>query len=207
MKLYKFRSLDNIEFVLDIILNERLFCASYESLNDPLEGLFFSMVDRNKRSFRYRRYKSVEDLPAYNSDLKICSLSKSLTDIRMWSHYANGHTGVAIEIDFSNHKSDATKVNYEIGLKKHGVKILEGNAAPSEVLSYKTEHWEYEEEYRVIHADDYYSIEGRVSAIYLGIRVSDFHRKLLSKSIPQHIKLIPTALDKNEIVVNPLTVH
>lgn len=40
MKLYKFRSLDNIEFTFDILLNERLYCANYKDLNDPFEGIF-----------------------------------------------------------------------------------------------------------------------------------------------------------------------
>ena len=40
MKLYKFRSFENIEFTLDIIMNERLYCAQHKSLNDPFEGLF-----------------------------------------------------------------------------------------------------------------------------------------------------------------------
>ena len=41
MKLYKYRSLRrNLDFVLDILLNERLYCANYTALNDPLEGYY-----------------------------------------------------------------------------------------------------------------------------------------------------------------------
>ena len=95
MKLYKFRSLDNIEFVLDILLNERLYCAPYSDLNDPLEGLFYTISSPSITSKkRFRRYKEINDLPVKNSDLRICSLSKGLDDIRMWSHYAAGHSGV-----------------------------------------------------------------------------------------------------------------
>ncbi|MEI8205410.1 MAG: hypothetical protein WCG03_00870 [Kiritimatiellales bacterium] len=40
MLLYKYRSLENFEYVLDIILNEHLHCAPYENLNAPFEGIF-----------------------------------------------------------------------------------------------------------------------------------------------------------------------
>ena len=155
MKLYKFRALDKLEYVLDILLNERLYCSTYEALNDPLEGLFYTIINPLGTSKRLRQYKRIDDLPTYNSDLRICSLSSSFEDIRMWSHYANGHTGVAIEIDFENHINDVIEVNYESGLQKHGTTILAG-ATPTDVLSYKTEHWGYEEEYRIIINDNHY---------------------------------------------------
>ena len=112
MKLYKFRSLDNLEFVLDILLNEQLYCSTYESLDDPLEGLFYTIINPLGTSMKLLQYKCIDGLPTYNSDLRICSLSSSFRDIRMWSHYASGHTDVAIEIDFENHLSDAIEVNY-----------------------------------------------------------------------------------------------
>ena len=36
--LYKYRSLDNWKFVLDIFLNKRLYAASFYDMNDPMEG-------------------------------------------------------------------------------------------------------------------------------------------------------------------------
>ena len=36
VKLYKYRSLKrDLDFALDIILNQRLYCADYKCLNDP----------------------------------------------------------------------------------------------------------------------------------------------------------------------------
>lgn len=203
MKLYKFRSLDNLEFVLDILLNERLYCSTYESLDDPLEGLFYTIINPLGTSMKLLQYKCIDDLPTYNSDLRICSLSSSFRDIRMWSHYASGHTGVAIEIDFENHLSDATEVNYKLGLQKHGTTLLAGST-PTEVLSYKTKHWDYEDEYRIIRKDDYYPITGRISAVYFGVRTTDFHKELLKKSSPRCIKFVDTRLDRKNIVVRPV---
>jgi hypothetical protein len=38
MKAYKFRSAENLHFVIDILFNQRLFCCPSEALNDIREG-------------------------------------------------------------------------------------------------------------------------------------------------------------------------
>lgn len=40
MHYYKFRSLENIKRFLDILINERLYAARYDKLNDPMEGSY-----------------------------------------------------------------------------------------------------------------------------------------------------------------------
>ena len=37
---YKYRTLDDLERILDIIVNKRLYGAVYKELNDPMEGKF-----------------------------------------------------------------------------------------------------------------------------------------------------------------------
>ena len=37
---YKYRSLENLDRFLDIIVNNRLYGAVYNTLNDPMEGKF-----------------------------------------------------------------------------------------------------------------------------------------------------------------------
>ena len=37
---YKYRSLQDFERILDIIVNKRLYGAVYKDLNDPMEGKF-----------------------------------------------------------------------------------------------------------------------------------------------------------------------
>ncbi len=41
MILYKYRALNSIEYTLDILLKERLYCSPYKDLNDPFEGQLF----------------------------------------------------------------------------------------------------------------------------------------------------------------------
>jgi hypothetical protein len=130
MKLYKYRSLVNLEYILDIILNQRLHCSTYLELNDPFEGIFettilpyyYHLLTMGIGSYgmmglsysipsplgaivqlQGKTYKNkVEDLDSSANDkIRICSLSSDLNDVRLWSYYADGHKGIVFEIDFS----------------------------------------------------------------------------------------------------------
>ena len=190
MKLYKFRSLENLEFTLDILLNQRLHCALFEKLNDPLEGVFMwvfsgggtlagSALNEHALggSIVMKTPTSISELHLFG-DRKVCSLSASLNDVRLWSHYADGHTGIAIEIDIDESDSALHKVEYVDTLKEFSASIL-GGPRSEEVLKLKTTHWSYEHEYRIISSDDFYSVDGRITGIYLGLRTSELLRQAL----------------------------
>lgn len=216
MILYKYKSLSNIENVLDIILKERLFCVSYNKLNDPFEGLFLETIKLSysrllalKVPFpphlvnsSIKQYKNVEDLQIDLSRTKICSLSSDMSDVRLWSHYADGHKGVVFEIDFSGIESQVHEVIYDHKLPTFGSSILTG-PLPRKVLSHKTKHWEYESEYRIIHDGEYFSISNRIKAIYAGFRISDTHYDILTKIVPKEIPICPTKLNMDKIIVEP----
>lgn len=209
MLLYKFRSLQNIEFVLDLILNERLHCAPYAELNDPFEGLFNSIMLGGislplKLPIQWeqgaKRLMGVRDLRYEAEHSRVCSLSKSMDDVRLWSHYADGHKGIAIEIDFPDGEQNLYKVTYSPSLPEFGSTVMTMPTA-TDVLSVKTEHWEYEGEYRIIQDDQYYPIQGRIKAIYTGHRISPIHDELLEKVVPEHIPIIPTELNVEKAIV------
>lgn len=90
MRLYKFKSLADFEFVADIIMNNRLYAADFRSLNDPMEGLFHN----------YGSKKSIIDsIDAAKQKHLVCSLSKDCTSPLLWAHYADGFKGVCIEVE------------------------------------------------------------------------------------------------------------
>jgi len=209
MRLYKYRSLKNLEFVLDIILNERLHCTEYQNLNDPFEGLFFSIfypqrVYRGLPSLfsKIKSLKSVQNLSIFLSRTKICSLSSTLKEVRLWSHYADGHKGIAIEIDFPNELPYVHEVTYVDELREYGLTFLTSPTS-EEVLSFKTRHWEFEREYRIIQEEEFFSIAGRISGIYAGIRTSNNHLALLTKLTPKEIPIFETKIDGRKIEIVP----
>ncbi len=209
MKLYKYRPLTNFEFVLDIALRQRLYCSTYNNLNDPFEGLF---KERLRRSILDSHgiiplvhtgfvHKSVEDMAT--GIPRICSLSSSLNDVRLWSHYADGHKGVVFEIDFKGIESQVNEVKYSNDLPVSSTSIL-GGGIPKEVLLCKTDHWEYEAEYRIFHDNDFFDITKRLTAIYFGFRIDESQHDLLMRILPEEIPKVKTKINRSKVIVEPI---
>lgn len=208
MKLYKLRSLSNFERFLDIVLNERLYCAPFEKLNDPFEGLYLAVsslspVMLQRQGVTHCRVNSASNLDEHERYSRVCSLSANLKDVRLWSHYADGHKGVAIEIDFSGYEADVVPIHYLAEMKKYSNTIL-GMPFPDEVLRHKTAHWLYEEEVRIIQADPYYPIEGRITSIFLGARTSNDRKDMLYKVLPKGIAMIETKINEVTLEIEPV---
>jgi hypothetical protein len=211
MVLYKYRSLQNLTQVLDIIINSRLYCSKYLDLNDPFEGLFSGTIhipykDRIKFPFfilpeSLTVTKSVKDLFYDSKDReRICSLSSSISDVRLWAQYADGNRGIALKIDFSGLDNFIHEVVYSTELSSYGITLLT-SPNPIEVLTMKTIHWSYESEFRIIHEGEYFDITDRLKEIYVGHRVSEFHLALLEKLKPSEVKIIHTEIDPKKIEV------
>ena len=228
MILYKYRSLTNLERVLDIILNQRLYCSKYEELNDPFEGLFIETINITMSDFRrmkrfpplfakmpikIEKVRKAKDLNFFDGaidKIKICSLSSDLKDVRLWSYYADGHKGIVFEVDFTGLEANIHKVKYHKTLPPcPAVRSILGRelAKSHDLFSHKTEHWEFESEYRIIHESkyleegEYFDIKGRIKAVYLGTRTSDPHRKLLNKIVPSKIPIYTTKINEKTIEV------
>lgn len=204
MILYKFKSLQNIEHALDIILNERLYCALYDKLNDPFEGLFCN-ITRNLPSpipgleYIVKKYQNSYKPSSNDKQLRICSLSSRLNDVRLWTYYADAHQGIAVKIDFLK-ESQVEKVNYSKKLLniEDASKDFESS---KKILLNKTEHWEHEEEYRIIQEDEYYPIKDKIKAIYIGTRISDIYKKLLIKIVDSRIPIYSTKINPAKVEI------
>jgi len=193
MLLYKYRSFSQFEYVLDILINERLYCAQYKDLNDPFEGTFYALLENGVRNSYQRKSGqqfvsgkepvTVDNLYVSTDRTRICSLSKSCSDVRLWSLYADGHTGMAIEIDFSAHLRDICEVQYNDALPSLHNSTLLTSPSPEDVLTQKSVHWSYEQEYRLIQSGEWYSIYGRIKRIILGPRASRDREDLLRKLV------------------------
>ena len=202
MKLYKYRSLERMDHALEIIVKGRLYCPKYSDLNDPFEGLFIKMIPGRVNQWKpvntwgQRTPASVDDIMTSSIHKRVCSLSSDLKDVRLWSHYANSHKGIAIEIDFTDHMDDVLKVEYSHKLLELDDTLSAIIADPKQVLTRKTDHWVYESEYRIITDKEYYPVRGMVNAIFCGINMPDLHREILQATTsPYGIDIIETELD------------
>ena len=216
MKLYKFRAFDNIEYTMDIIMKERLYCADYKSLNDPFEGLFSTIEMQSigvlkiggapgihfAQSCQKTSYKTIDQLPALEKPPLICSLSCSMSDVRMWSLYASGHTGCAIEVDLEVEGNKIVGVTYDKGIRHFKNKLRDDTKAV-DILSFKTNHWEYEKEYRIFSEEKFYSVNGKITGIYLGFRVQDIHKDLIVRCTPKEIPIYETRIEEKTVEIIP----
>lgn len=178
-KLYKYRDID--KRTIRIIKKQEFYFATPLSFNDPFdcnlqyqEEYTEEEIDLEFRSFANRiqisntTYEDMKTRIGFNSknfydfylegnkkmikDSGILSLSKSFTNITMWSHYANNHNGIVFELDIKKDLDFFTlfgtveyKDTYEIlsfckDNKEELVKLF---------LTKYTD-WEYEKEVRII---------------------------------------------------------
>lgn len=220
MKLYKFRSLqeNDLDNTLDILANERLYCALHSTLNDPFEGLFEVInwsggVARSPvRPVSYspsrspcggsssRKLSTLSDIPGLNDDYRVCSLSAEFTDIRMWSHYASGHAGLAIEVDIEA-SPEVRQVRYLDSLNTIDSTVAR-IATAEDVLSCKTYHWGYEKEFRILQKEQFFDVKGRISSIILGVRFDRAsYLGIIRERAPAGVPIHGTRLDHSQIRV------
>jgi hypothetical protein len=182
---YKYRSLakDTNDFkrFVDIILNQRLYAAKYEGLNDPMEGVYYCRQRHSEMNKLIRTQ--------LNTEIKICSLSEIKDDIPMWSHYADGHRGVILGVVIDQHKYDIRKIKYDgITFVRSWIHIRN---TVEEILSHKAKCWAYEKEWRVFTFSDYIDVE--IKEIILGSQMEPDDKTLVKeivKTINPKIKVI-----------------
>jgi hypothetical protein len=170
--LYKYRSLRDFKFFVDIILNQRLFAAPYFDLNDPMEGHYIYDGGENSREL-------VSIIKGEKDQVRICSLSRTPSDHLMWAHYADGHRGVVIEVDVDKSIYDVRSVLYS-GMKHVGGYQLFETA--KDILSQKNEFWEYEQEERVFVINNPY-IDVKIKRIILGTRINRDDEMLIERLV------------------------
>ena len=207
MLLYKYRSIYNFEFLADILVKERLFCSKYHSLNDPFEGVFREVLQfPMSLGGTFNRYPVVSALNGINeidhSEIRVCSLSSTANSVLMWSHYGSAHQGVAVEIDFSDVK-EVKKVNYLERLKELE-ETFETIDKASEILTWKTFHWAYEQEFRILTNVQFFDIRGRIRRILLGPRIRDNMVPVIERLAPAGVIMQHMKLDYDSLTVQDL---
>lgn len=138
--LYKYRGIKEFRYLTDIILKKRLFAAKYTDLNDPMEGQYYYNKGELNQNI-LRKLKDGKDV------LRLCSLSKNKNNELMWSHYAEGHRGIAIGVRVNPDLYTLRAVQYT-GLAYLQNPKIETDS-PTEILCHKLNVWSYEEEERV----------------------------------------------------------
>jgi hypothetical protein len=157
--LYKFKSIDRFDQVIDIVLSGQLYCPTPSQLNDPLEGILGivedDFLDPDLIDTRPGTPLMKEDVWDYIGPVldryRVCCFSTSPASILMWAYYGGAHSGICFEIDVDPTLRPLHKVIYVDDLST----VVVGH--PTVRLRYKLKHWEHEQEYRVT-LEDYDSL-------------------------------------------------
>jgi len=127
-----------------------------------MEGVY---VYRNAGENRDR---VTDALKREKNKVRICSLSINPDDTLMWSHYARGHRGVMIGLQVNPQHYDIRKVEYDGPLALDGMNLNMVHAIGArEILSHKTEVWNYENEVRVFNTRGYF-VDAKVELVVCG---------------------------------------
>jgi hypothetical protein len=188
MKLYKFKSLNRFDQIEDIINRNRFYMANWRELNDPMEGHFTSIYDNDDVNYKTLLRNFID----YKISLRVCAFSKKINPILLWSHYADQHKGIAIEISFDeNQFTNLHKVKYVNRIPEINLTPI---STPLQVLTNKIRFWSYEREYRVIDNQDYITI-GAITGIYFGVRASIWDKRRVRDLVEGRVKLFNTKIN------------
>lgn len=174
--LYKYRSIKNFQFFIDILINERMFASKFTDLNDPMEGFYkFSSANCDRQI--------IKDIWNNKSQIRILSLSKSYKNPLMWSHYADGHQGIVIGVELSD---DIEKVNVNYNKNSFFLdktKNISSRELAKKILTIKYEPWYYEEEVRIFTTNDKCFVPVKIKEIILGKKINSEVSDLIIKTI------------------------
>lgn len=165
MLLYKYRGIQGFRFFTDIILKKRLYAAPYFDLNDPMEGKYLYSQNSGQINEGMRRL-----LKGEKEKIRICSLSRDSNNELMWSHYAEGHKGVAIGVEVDRNKYEVRPILYN-GLHQVGLHNLHMDS-PIDILSHKLDVWNYEAEERVFVKNNHF-VNVKIKEVICGRRMSN----------------------------------
>lgn len=187
-RLYRYRPARNLARELAAIRESYVYCSPFESLNDPMEGLFASSRRlRNSNGYRNIREAIVEN----KARIGICSFSEVYDHELMWAHYAEQFKGICIGYSFSkllSHLEDG--VEFVRMYYDEKVPTVRHNSEPpllvaKKILSCKNYRWLYEREWRMFAPLGRVPYDSRscVTHVYLGSRMEQEQRNEVARSL------------------------
>lgn len=161
---YKFKSDKDLDHVLEAILEDKLYCADWRDLNDPMEGYFSFWGDE----------RELRQILSEKEKCRVCALSKTWREALLWCHYANGFRGLALAVNLTG------LTNYSVAYEEY-IPELDETLKPTNlsttawkarhILSHKLKYWKIEDEVRIIKTCTYVDVS--VVGLLVGFRMPD----------------------------------
>ncbi len=187
--LYKYKTIDNWKYILDIFIKKRLYAAKYTELNDPMEGQYFYKGNAEVRELekKLREEKQI---------IGICSFSKNYNSTLMWSHYANSHRGIVLGVRIGEKACRIEEVKYVDSIAKIDITNNWPRFKAQEILTYKLSAWNYENEYRVIGYMKKVRVE--VVELFLGCKIRTDDEEIIKSLAEKYLNDVKIRKMKKE---------
>lgn len=206
---YKYKSirdLIDLDRILDIINNKRIYMPSYDELNDPFESY---LVNFNLSYAGSSITEAAGERPSIIDEIfkpyGILSLTDNCRNQAMWASYSNMYKGICLgfenlpkvkPIKYIKQTQTVPKLDLE------EIKIK--NKDIEKILMSKYSNWKYEQEYRLLSKDKFYNIEKHLKLIIIGHRIdSNIKNMLYNECIKNNIEVYTTYIDyiRNRIII------
>lgn len=117
------------------------------------ESVLYELKNNRIEFLREQEGHFRKELKKMSEPLGVLCLSATPYDILMWSHYANKHRGIVLMFDRKGLVKSLDQC-YKVDYKNNviDVKVLIDNLSKWHIplLTKKSDHWDYEEEWRII---------------------------------------------------------
>lgn len=203
-ELYKYRAFDE-KRLKDAILNTDVYFSCCNQFNDPFDCSLNIKGDVDEQARA--------EMMKITSSMGIFCLSEVNDDILMWSHYANGHTGVCLEYSTSNSKlfgCEITKIEYAEDYPFFSNRDEINMEWTKKFISTKSKRWEYEKEWRIFYKEHglQQASNEELTGVILGAAISKEHlNKVVTwtkfRSTPTRIFKTHLSKDQFQIVIEP----
>lgn len=212
--LYRYRSIDNFEQEFKAIENNYLWFSKFENLNDPMEGSFNRSLLCSSLS---KIAASITELENIAKNYSICSLSTKHDNPMLWSLYAGGNTGIAVEYDLrvlSDWLVDEppfSEVDYSSDIPEffsNLSEVFDADILAKTMMATKRSEWSHEQEVRLFRKRDkkFHHHPDAIKAIYLGSSFEDTQKLNQFKQLAIRINkpLYKCSIEGYSIISKPL---
>lgn len=147
MDLLKYKSLEKINEIEDLILKENIYLSKIEQLNDPYEKYF------NQKELPISTWESIDDIPnIVTSDARVFCVSSGdafKNRKHMWEKYADNYAGICIVFGFSEEASiPPLPIRYVSASEFQKIFQHNQDVGTADFSFIKENIWSYEAEYR-----------------------------------------------------------
>lgn len=181
------------KYALNDLENRRIKVSTLDTLNDPFELMPYRRYGFDKRQYYNKVFRDI------SKKWGLLCFSRSWKEQLLWSHYAEGHKGIALGFELTQDK--VLEVKYTPNQKRTRFELTNNPKENEEkflnLAKVKYQEWEYEKEYRILIKLDgcieddglYFMPFGdrlKIKEIVLGCRFNDENKKeIIARSAKQ----------------------